>query len=116
MPLDRSAVAALVSKSISEKVDKKYVDFVLVKEGLTSEEKFGLTAFGSGGIYVIRDALYIDPTEITNTGLIIDPLTQLLSLPRADIEFKLSLRPARYVRILRRMSFATKDMLDERIE
>lgn len=115
IPTDRVLLEAFVLSEISQKVDKQFVDFVLIKEALTIEEKTGLAAFGTGGLYLIRDNLYVDPTAISNSGIIAEPLSQLLSLPRADIDFKLSLRSARYVKVIKKMSFATKDLLDERI-
>lgn len=43
-------------------------------------------------------------------------LESILSLPKKELDFKLSKRTVRYVKILRKMGLATRDMVDARIK
>lgn len=43
-------------------------------------------------------------------------LMDILSLSKEELDYKLSKRKVRYVRILRKMNLSTRDMIDNRIE
>lgn len=43
-------------------------------------------------------------------------LMTILSLSKEELDFKLSKRTVRYVKILRKMGLSTRDMIDERIK
>jgi hypothetical protein len=45
-----------------------------------------------------------------------EKLVSILGLPRKELDFKLSKRPVQYVKILRKMGLATRDMIDNRIK
>jgi cell division protein FtsI/penicillin-binding protein 2 len=67
------------------------------------------------GIYTSLNNIYADPTLIVNPADIAQRLSGIVDEKEATLVKILTKRPARYVRILKRLSFAAKEKVDNRI-
>jgi hypothetical protein len=55
---------------------------------------------------------YVNPNLLTDPGFVSGKLQSILSMPQATVDYLISKRPIRYVKILKRMNLATKDYVD----
>ncbi len=70
------------------------------------------TTFG-----VINNSLYVDPTNIGgNKDILVTRLMNTLSLSKEELDFKLTKRTIRCVKIPRKIAISTRDMIDTRIK
>ena len=53
---------------------------------------------------------------VENKDVMVARLMNLLALSKEELDFKLSKRTVRYVKILRKMGLSTRDMIDARIQ
>ncbi len=53
---------------------------------------------------------------VNNKDAMVAKLMNLLALSKEELDFKLSKRTVRYVKILRKMGLSTRDMIDARIQ
>lgn len=108
-----------IREDIHRKITKEFIDSVIVKENLNEKEirELGsLTEWSGSSFGIINNSLYVDPTGIHNKDAIVMQLMDILSLSKEELDYKLSKRKVRYVRILRKMNLSTRDMIDNRIE
>lgn len=109
---------AAIRKELTRRIEKEFVDFVLVKEALTPDEAREMEAFSSSGFTMLSGNLYANPLEVSD-GLRSAYAAKLVStfhLSQESAEFLLSKRSVRYVKILRRMNLSTKDFIDARLK
>ncbi|MBP8016591.1 penicillin-binding protein 2 [Candidatus Gracilibacteria bacterium] len=101
---------------IQKKIEKKYIDLVLIKENLTQEEMDKVNNLGLVGIYFVINNLYADPTKITDENYVAKKLNEVLQIQEYEIKNKLLKRISRYIKILNKLSLHTKDEINARIE
>lgn len=109
---------ALIRQELGRRIDKQYVDFVLVKESMSPEQlRETESSFGSG-FSILSTNLYVNPLAIPDAqrSFYVAKITQTFQIPQDTAEFLLSKRPVRYVKILRRMNLSTRDFIDSRLK
>ena len=108
-----------IREDIHRKISKEFIDSVIVKENLSAKEVDDLkilTEWTGSSFGIINNSLYIDPTTIIDKEAIATKLKSILSLSKEELDYKLSKRTVRYVKILRKMWLATWDIIDTRIK
>lgn len=114
-----TTVKTKIRDDIHRKISKEFIDSVIVKENLSAKEVADLRDIteGSGSSFgIINNSLYVDPTRVENKDALVNFLMNTLALSKRDLDFKLSKRTVRYVKILRKMGLSTRDMIDARIQ
>ncbi len=101
---------------IQKKIEKKYIDLVLIKENLTQEEMDKVNNLWLVWIYFVINNLYADPTKITDENYVAKKLNEVLQIQEYEIKNKLLKRISRYIKILNKLSLHTKDEINARIE
>jgi stage V sporulation protein D (sporulation-specific penicillin-binding protein) len=111
-------VKSVIRSELTKRLEKKYVDFVLVKENLTQDEIDSMSSMAFSGFSLVLGNLYADPTAIpaSDRPIASTKIQQTLGISKENADFLLSERSVRYVKILRRMSFAAKDLIDSRLK
>ncbi len=102
--------------SLKARIEKPFLDFVLVKENLASEEIKEIESFNYAGVKLVSGNLYVDPTTIADPKFVSEKLQSLIGITSESADFYVSKRPLRYVKILRRMNLATKDYIDLKLQ
>jgi cell division protein FtsI/penicillin-binding protein 2 len=92
---------------LTQDLSKTQRDFVTLKLNLGTEtvkkiQDLNLTGIGTGASSAWANPLQI--VDVSGTALLLEPL---LEIPAADLEFLLSTRPNRYVKIKNRIDFET---------
>lgn len=108
-----------IRDDIHRKISKEFIDSVIVKENLSAKEMSNLKDIteGSGSSFgIINNSLYVDPTGVENKDAMVTFLMNTLGLSKEELDFKLSKRAVRYVKILKKMGLSTRDMIDARIK
>ncbi|MFZ4461445.1 MAG: hypothetical protein ACOYN2_02660 [Patescibacteria group bacterium] len=106
---------AMLRDEFKRRIDKEFIDFVLIKENLPTDELREVEAFAYSGVTLISGNVYVDPTSIKDPDFVSAKLQTILGISKADMDNKIAKRPLRYVKILRRMSLGTKDYIDARM-
>ena len=109
-------VKGKIEDEVKKRVNKEWIDNVLIKENAPQEMLDSVNSLAFSGVYTSLNNVYADPTQIGNPADMSHRIAAILDIPEKDLTKKLERRPARYVRILRRLSFATKEKVDSRIE
>jgi len=97
---------------LAAKIEKPYLDYVLLKENLSIDEIQNFAALDIDGIFLVSGNAYVNPTLITDLNFVSEKLQVILSMPKESVDFLLGKRPIRYVKILKRMNLPTKDFVD----
>lgn len=108
-----------IREEIHKKISKEFIDSVIVKENLNKkeiDELAPLTTGAESSFSIINNSLYVDPTKIEDKNSMTAKLMGILSLPKNELDFKLSNRTTRYIKILRKMGLSTRDMIDNRVQ
>jgi len=116
--IDETHIKNKIREDIHKKISKEFIDSVIVKENLNEREIGELNSLitGSGTFFsIINNSLYVNPLKIENREILVPKLVKILGLSNEEINYKLSKRVVRYVKILRKMNLATRDMIDARI-
>ena len=115
---NEEGIKTMIRVEITKRIEKEFVDFVLVKESLTPDEISAVGALSHSGISLVLGNLYVNPTKFSDEerAMYSAKLQTLFSMSKEDADFRLSKRPVRYVKILRRMNLATKDFIDARMK
>lgn len=58
---------------------------------------------------------YVNPMLIADPAFVSEKLQTILSMPKESVDYLISKRPIRYVKILKRMNLATKDYVDAKL-
>ncbi len=106
----------MLKDELKRRINKEFIDFVLVKENLPTDELKEAEAFVYSGVTLIAGNIYVDPTTIKDPDFVSAKLQTILSMSKADVDSKIVKRPLRYLKILRRMSLGTKDYIDARLD
>ena len=104
-----------LKKYLNKKINKPYIDFVLVAEHIDNDIIQEIKAWNETGLSFILDNLYIDPTIVLNPDALANKLSAKLWLTKASMLQKLEKRPPQYLKILQKMSISTRDRINERI-
>ncbi|MDQ1343356.1 MAG: hypothetical protein QG650_75 [Patescibacteria group bacterium] len=109
---------AAIRSELTRRIEKKFVDFVLVKEALSPDEIRELEAFSSSGLTLLSNNLYVNPLEVPEErrAAYVAKFESTFHLSKETAEFLLSKRQVRYVKVLRRMNLSTKDFIDLRLK
>jgi len=115
---NEDGIRAMIRTEINTRIDKEFVDFVLVKESLSPDELSAIGALSHSGISLVLGNLYINPTKFSDDerAMYSAKFQGLFNISKENADFFLSKRPVRYVKILRRMNLATKDFIDTRMK
>ncbi|OIP54113.1 hypothetical protein AUK10_01485 [Candidatus Gracilibacteria bacterium CG2_30_37_12] len=108
-----------IREEIHQKIAKEFIDSVIVKENLSKKEISELEPLTTGtdsSFSIINNSLYVDPTKIENKDEMTTKLMGILALSKNELDFKLSNRTTRYIKIIRKMGLSTRDMIDNRIQ
>ncbi|NDK19896.1 penicillin-binding protein 2 [Candidatus Gracilibacteria bacterium] len=108
-----------IREDIHRKISKEFIDSVIVKENLSKKEVDNLLEFteGTGSYFgIINNSLYVDPTKVTDKDTIVAKLMTILSLSKEELDFKLSKRTVRYIKILKKIGLSARDMIDARVK
>lgn len=101
--------------ALAAKIEKPYLDYVLLKENLSIDEIQNFEALNIDGIFLVTGNAYVNPTIITDTAFVSEKLQSILAMPKESVDFLISKRPIRYVKILKRMNLPTKDYIDSKL-
>lgn len=113
------SIKTRIREDVLRKISKEFVDSVIVKENLSEQEikdTMPLTEWSGSVFSLINGSLYVDPSRIENPELLTEHIAAILSLSKEEVAYKLSKRIIRYIKILRKMGLATRDMIDTRIQ
>ena len=116
---NESDIKVRLKEDINRRISKEFIDSVIVKEDLSDKEISDIHYLidGSGSTFsLIMKSLYVDPTKLQNKDPLVTSLMSQLSLSKEELDFKLSKRTVRYVKILRKMNLSTKDLIDARVK
>ncbi|MFA6091006.1 MAG: penicillin-binding transpeptidase domain-containing protein, partial [Candidatus Gracilibacteria bacterium] len=108
-----------IHEEIQRKISKEFIDSVIIKENLNQKEIHDLEylTVGSGSSFgIINNSLYVDPTKVEDKVGMTTKLMGILSLSKNELDFKLSNRTTRYIKIIRKMNLSTRDMIDVRMQ
>lgn len=100
---------------LTTKIEKPYLDYVLLKENLSIDEIQNFEALNIDGIFLVSGNAYVNPTRITDPSFVSQKLQTILTMPKETVDFLISKRPVRYVKILKRMNLPTKDFIDVKL-
>jgi hypothetical protein len=67
-------------------------------------------------VILLGGNLYVNPVVLKDSGYVSARFVDLFGIPPAEAEFLVKKRPQRYSKILKRMSLATKDFVDTRLQ
>lgn len=109
---------AAIRTELNRRIEKEFIDFVLVKEALTPDETKDMELFSGSGFIMLGTNLYLNPLEVPpeRKTAYSAKLVQTFRMTQEQADFLLSKRPVRYVKILRKMNLSTKDYVDERLK
>jgi len=100
---------------LASRIEKPYLDYVLLKENLTIDEIQNFEALNINGVFLVAGNAYVNPTLLTDTAFVSQKLQDILGMPKESVDYLISKRPVRYVKILKRMSLPTKDYVDVKL-
>ncbi len=110
--LSESELKKIFQAKIREKIAKKERDFVLLKTGLLKENLIQIQDLKLAGIYTKEDYAYANPLEIYDPADTAGRLLPYLAEYAKDsLEFALSKRPNRYVKIQNKIDFETAEAI-----
>lgn len=113
---DNAKVA--IRAELNRRIEKEFIDFVLVKESLSPDEVKDMELFSGSGFSLLSGNLYLNPLEVPEERkpAYSAKLVQAFGMSKDQADFLLAKRPVRYVKILRKMNLSTKDFVDERLK
>ena len=100
---------------LHDKINKPYIDFVLVAEHVTIEATREIQAWKEPSLSFILDNLYVDPTIVLNPDALAAKLSEKLGITLEAAQWKLEKRAPQYLKVLQKMSINTRDRINERI-
>ncbi len=109
---------SLIRADLGRRIEKEFIDFVLVKEALSKEEIREMEAFSASGFTLLSNNLYLNPLAVPDERkpVYAAKLAETFGMSEKQAEFLLSKRQVRYVKLLRRMNLSTKDFVDARLK
>lgn len=109
---------AAIRAELNRRIEKEFIDFVLVKESLSPDEVKDMELFSGSGFSLLSGNLYLNPLEVPEERkpAYSAKLVQAFGMSKDQADFLLAKRPVRYVKILRKMNLSTKDFVDERLK
>jgi cell division protein FtsI/penicillin-binding protein 2 len=110
--LSEEELKRIFTAKIREKIAKKERDFVLLKTGLLKEILMEIQDLRLPGVYTKEDYVYANPLEISDPRGSAEKLLPYLSeYGIENLEFALTRRPNRYVRIQNKIDFETAEAI-----
>lgn len=100
---------------LAAKIEKPYLDYVLVKENLTTPEIQEFEAMNIEGVFLVTGNAYVNPVAISDPAFVSEKLQRIFNMPKETVDFLVAKRPVRYVKILKRMNLSTKDFVDTKL-
>ncbi len=97
---------------LTARIEKPYLDYVLLKENLSIDEIQNFESLNINGVFLVEGNAYVNPILLTDSAFVSQKLQIILSMPKESVDYLVSKRPIRYVKILKRMNLATKDYVD----
>lgn len=109
-------ILAKIREEVRKRIHKTHVDFVMVKANLTPDEIRQIEEMKHPSLTLSLGNLYVNPTTITDRPFLAAKLEQITGTNRQELDYKLSLRTVRYVKMLRKMGLTIKDEIDKRLK
>lgn len=113
---DPNYIKGKINANLTERINKPYVDSVLLKTDASASECAGIALLGNPAISCTDSSVFADPTKIGDLNAIVPKLQSILGGDTQSLQTALKLRPVRYIKILRKMSMQSKDIIDARIQ
>ena len=115
---NEDGIRTIIRSEITKRIEKQFVDFVLVKESLSPDEISAIQSLSHSGISLVLGNLYVNPTKFSDDerAMYSAKFQGLFNISKENADFFLSKRSVQYVKILRRMNLATKDFIDARMK
>jgi len=113
---DPEYIKSKIADEIKKRIDKKFLDFILLKENISEKEKFNITSLWSEALVLQNNNLFFDFNKNTDKTQLWENLAKILNIPLVDIQNKLRAKEIRYIKFLTKLSLITKDKIDARIE
>lgn len=110
--LSEEELKKVFKAKIQEKIAKKERDFVLLKTGLLKETLMAIQDLRLNGVYTKEDYVYANPLEISNPKEAAEKLIPYIeSYTLGNLEFSLTKRKNRYVKIQNKIDFETAEAI-----
>ena len=104
-----------LKNSLTTRIEKPYLDFVLLKENLSIDEIQNFEALNINGIFLLSGNAYVNPTILEDPAFVSEKLQAILGMPKTSLDYLISKRAIRYIKILKRMNLSTKDFIDTKL-
>lgn len=105
-----------IHKEVKKRLDKKYMDFALIKQNLTKEEVEKITYLWNEAISINNNSLYFDFSINTDKNELIIKLNNILNIWIDKLKTILTQKEIRYIKFITKLNLTTKDKIDARIE
>ncbi len=113
---DQSWIKSKIHDEVKKKVEKKYIDFALIKDDLSEDAKIKITSLWSDSLVLNWDSLLFDFSKTADKPSLINSLSQILNINKKQLEEAMKVKEVRYIKFLSKLNLATKDKIDLRIE
>ncbi|EKE28421.1 MAG: transpeptidase involved in septal peptidoglycan synthesis (penicillin-binding protein 3) [uncultured bacterium (gcode 4)] len=104
-----------IHEEVKKRFDKKYIDFIIIKDGLDDDEKFKITSIWSDALVIKENSLIYDFSKNTDKTTLIEKLFPVIWMTQEALKDKLTLKEIRYIKFLTKLNLATKDKIDQRV-
>ena len=113
---DETFLRDIIAKKITDRLTKKYVDYVVITENVSDHDCAELGLWNTPGLTCQDGTLSADPTQITDPKGTSDRIHTLLNIPLQDVDDALQLRAVRYAKIYHKLSARMREKIDTRVE
>ncbi|EKE26285.1 MAG: hypothetical protein ACD_4C00344G0005 [uncultured bacterium (gcode 4)] len=103
-----------IQEEVRTRVEKKYVDSVLIKPNLNENEIASVSKLWLDWVFLVINNLYADPTKV-DQNKISKSLSDIIWMSESDIRDITKKREVRYAKFLSKLSLQIKDKIDLRI-
>ena len=103
-----------IQEEVRTRVEKKYVDSVLIKPNLNENEIASVSKLWLDWVFLVINNLYADPTKAVQNK-ISKSLSDFIWMSESDIRDITKKREVRYAKFLSKLSLQIKDKIDLRI-
>lgn len=109
--MDRIAMKSEIIKYLEGRIQSP-IESVIIEENLDDATINKINTLSSEALFFVVNNLYVNPTKVTSPDLLSDRLSRILNIPKERILKKMEIRQKRHLEIIRTMSVATRDLVD----
>lgn len=114
---DENFIKSKITEELNKRIDKKNVDFVLIKENLDEKDKIKVMSIWNDALIIKNDALYFDfNKKVTILNDTIDKLNEFFGIPKDFLQKLFTPKEVRYIKLVSKLNLQNKDKIDERIK